>query len=181
MATQFSTKDNQPWKTRFFTIWGGQALSILGSQLVQFALIWYLTVETGSATVLATASLVGLLPNVILGPFVGTLVDRWDRRRIMLFADSIISLATVVLAVLFTLGVVEIWHIYAVLFIRSLADSFHKNAMIASTSLMVPVEKLTRIQGINEMLNGGFECGFCSAGCTAAGCTADSRYPGPLM
>ncbi len=155
MATQFSIKDNQPWKTRFFTIWGGQALSILGSQLVQFALIWYLTVETGSATVLATASLVGLLPNVILGPFVGTLVDRWDRRRIMLFADSIISLATVVLAVLFTLGIVEIWHIYAVLFIRSLADSFHKNAMIASTSLMVPVEKLTRIQGINEMLDGG--------------------------
>lgn len=155
MATQFSIKDNQPWKTRFFTIWGGQALSILGSQLVQFALIWYLTVETGSATVLATASLVGLLPNVILGPFVGALVDRWDRRKIMLLADSIISLATVVLAVLFVLGVVEIWHIYSVLFIRSLADSFHKNAMIASTSLMVPVEKLTRIQGINEMLNGG--------------------------
>ena len=82
MATQFSVNDKIPWKTRFFTIWGGQAISIIGSQLVQFALIWYLTVQTGSATVLATASLVGLLPNVILGPFIGTLVDRWDRRRI---------------------------------------------------------------------------------------------------
>lgn len=112
MATQFSVNDNIPWKTRFFTIWGGQAISIIGSQLVQFALIWYLTVQTGSATVLATASLVGLLPNVILGPFIGTLVDRWDRRRIMLVSDTVITLVTIGLAVLFALDAVEVWHIY---------------------------------------------------------------------
>jgi len=155
MTTPSSVQDNKPWKTTFFTIWGGQALSILGSQLVQFALIWYLTIQTGSATVLATASLVGMLPNVILGPFVGTLVDRWNRRWIMLLADSIITLATIVLAILFALDAVAIWHIYVVMFIRSLASSFHGNAMSASTSLMVPVENLTRIQGINQMLNGG--------------------------
>jgi len=155
MATQFSANDSISWKTRFFTIWGGQAVSIIGSQLVQFALIWYLTVQTGSATVLATASLVGLLPNVILGPFIGTLVDRWDRRRIMLVSDTVIALATIGLAVLFALDVVEVWHIYVVLFIRALFESFHANAMTASTSLMVPVEHLTRIQGINQMLNGG--------------------------
>ncbi|MCD4671702.1 MAG: MFS transporter [Anaerolineaceae bacterium] len=155
MAKQFSVKDGKPWKARFFTIWGGQALSILGSQLVQFALIWHLTVKTGSATVLATASMVGMLPSVILGPFVGTLVDRWNRRWIMLIADSIITLATAVLAVLFALDAVAIWHIYVVMFIRSLAGCFHGNAMSASTSLMVPVENLTRLQGINQMLNGG--------------------------
>jgi DHA3 family macrolide efflux protein-like MFS transporter len=155
MATQFSVQDNKPWKTQFFTIWSGQALSILGSQLVQFALIWYLTVQTGSATVLATATLVGMLPNVILGPFIGTLVDRWNRRRIMLTADSIVALATIVLAVLFALDIVEVWHIFAVLFIRSLASTFHGNAISASTSLMVPVEQLTRIQGLNQLLNGG--------------------------
>ena len=155
MATQFYVNDNIPWKTRFFTIWGGQAISIIGSQLVQFALIWYLTVQTGSATVLATASLVGLLPNVILGPFIGTLVDRWDRRRIMLVSDTVITLVTIGLAVLFALDAVEVWHIYVALFIRALFGSFHTNAMTASTSLMVPVEHLTRIQGINQMLNGG--------------------------
>ena len=155
MATQFSINDNRPWKSTFFTIWGGQALSILGSQLVQFALIWYLTVQTGSATVLATATLVGMLPNVILGPFVGTLVDRWNRRSIMLIADSIVALATIVLVFLFVLDVVQVWHIYAVMFVRSLAGAFHSNAMSASTSLMVPVEHLTRIQGLNQMLNGG--------------------------
>ena len=155
MATQFSVNDNISWKSRFFTIWGGQAISIIGSQLVQFALIWYLTVQSGSATVLATASLVGLLPNVILGPFIGTLVDRWDRRRIMLISDTVIALATIGLAVLFALGIVEVWHIYVALFIRALFESFHSNAMTASTSLMVPVEQLTRIQGVNQMLNGG--------------------------
>ncbi len=155
MATQFSVQDNKPWKTTFFTIWSGQALSILGSQLVQFALIWHLTVQTGSATVLATASLVGMLPNVVLGPFIGTLVDRWNRRRIMLVADSIVALATLLLVALFALDVVEVWHIYAVIFIRSLASTFHGNAMSASTSLMVPVEQLTRIQGLNQLLNGG--------------------------
>lgn len=155
MATQFSVKDGKPWQAPFFTIWGGQALSILGSQLVQFALIWHLTVTTGSATVLATASLVGMLPGVVLGPLVGTLVDRWHRRWIMLVADSLITLATLVLAVLFVLDAVAIWHIYVVMFIRSLASAFHGNAMSASTSLMVPVEHLTRIQGFNQMLNGG--------------------------
>jgi DHA3 family macrolide efflux protein-like MFS transporter len=155
VATQFSVNDGKPWRSSFFTIWGGQALSILGSQLVQFALIWHLTVQTGSATVLATASLVGMLPNVILGPLVGTLVDRWNRRWIMLLADSTIALATIVLAVLFALDTAATWHIYVVMFIRSLASSFHANAMSASTSLMVPVEHLTRIQGINQMLNGG--------------------------
>ncbi|MGB2894683.1 MAG: MFS transporter [Anaerolineales bacterium] len=155
VATQFSIKDGKRWKTHFFTIWGGQALSILGSQLVQFALIWHLTVKTGSATVLATASLVGMLPHVILGPLVGTLVDRRNRRLIMLFADSIIALATIVLALLFALDAAALWHIYVVMFIRSMAGGFHGNAMSASTSLMVPVEQLTRVQGINQMLNGG--------------------------
>ncbi len=155
MATQFSVQDNKPWKTTFFTIWSGQALSILGSQLVQFTLIWYLTVQTGSATVLATATLVGMLPNVVIGPFIGTLVDRWNRRRTMVLADSIEALATIALAVLFALDVVEVWHIFVILFIRSLAGAFHANAMNASTSLMVPVEQLTRIQGLNQLLNGG--------------------------
>lgn len=155
MATQFSINDNKLWKSSFFTIWGGQALSILGSQLVQFALIWHLTVLTGSATVLATAALVGTFPNIILGPFIGALVDRWNRRWVMFAADSIVALATVFLAVLFAMGSIQIWHIYVVMFIRALAGTFHSNAMSASTSLMVPVEHLTRVQGLNQMLSGG--------------------------
>src|SRR6266498_5573523 len=64
------------WTRRFFILWTGQALSLLGSQLVQFAIIWYLTQTTKSATTLALASMMGLLPQVVLSPFIGTWVDR---------------------------------------------------------------------------------------------------------
>jgi DHA3 family macrolide efflux protein-like MFS transporter len=73
----------------------------------------------------------------------------------MLIADSIVAIATALLVTLFAFDIVEIWHIYSVIFIRSLASAFHGNAMSASTSLMVPVEQLTRIQGLNQLLNGG--------------------------
>ena len=155
MAAQFSASEGRPWKAKFFTIWGGQAASMFGSQLVQFALIWYLTVATESATVLAIASLVGMLPGVILGPVAGTLVDRWNRRWVMMAADGLIAAATILLAILFIFDGAEVWHIYTLMFVRSLAAAFHGNAMTASTSLMVPVEHLSRVQGINQMLNGG--------------------------
>jgi DHA3 family macrolide efflux protein-like MFS transporter len=155
MATQFSVDDGLKWKGRFFSIWGGQAFSLLGSELVSFALVWYLTVETGSATVLALSTLVVLLPQIVFGLVAGSLVDRWNRRLTMIFADAFIALATIGLAVLFMLDIVEIWHIYSLLFVRSLAGGFHRLAMSASTSLMVPMEHFARIQGFNQFLNGG--------------------------
>jgi len=139
----------------FLILWVGQAFSLLGSQLVQFALIWWLTQQTGSATVLALASLVGLLPQVVLGPLAGPLVDRWNRRWTMILADAVVALATLALAVLIWLGQVEIWHVYVALFIRALGGIFHGPAMAASVSLIVPQEQLTRVQGFNQMLNGG--------------------------
>ncbi len=139
----------------FLVIWTGQAFSIFGSQLVQFALIWWLTSQTGSGTVLATASLVGLLPQVILGPFIGPLIDRWNRRWTIMGADALVALATLVLAVLFVTGLVQIWQVYVIMFIRALAGSFHWPAMNASMSLMVPEEQLSRVQGLNQILNGG--------------------------
>lgn len=155
MEIQSEARSNKSWAAPFFTIWTGQAFSLLGSQLVQFALIWWLTKATGSATVLATASLVGLLPQVVLGPFIGALVDRWNRRVIMILADSTIALATLGLALLFWSGRVEFWHVYVLMFIRSLAGGFHWPAMQASTTLMVPGEHLARIQGLNQTLQGG--------------------------
>lgn len=139
----------------FWLLWSGQAVSLFGSQLVQFALIWWLTQKTGSGTMLAMASLVGLLPQVVLGPFVGVLVDRWNRRLTMWLADSLVALATLALATLFWADVIQPWHVFVALFVRSLAGAFHFPAMQSSTSLMVPAEHLTRVQGLNQMLQGG--------------------------
>ncbi len=155
---------SKKWMAPFLTIWSGQAISLLGSQLVQFALIWWLTQETGSATVLATATLVGLLPQVFLGPVVGALVDRWNRRMVMVIADTVIALATLGLAALFLTGVVQIWHVYALMFVRALGGGFHWSAMQASTALMVPNEHLSRIQGLNQMLNGAMNIGSAPLG-----------------
>ncbi len=142
------------WGKKFFTIWGGQALSLVGSALVQFALVWWLTVRTGSATILATATLMALLPQIVLGPFAGTLVDRWKRRTIMIVADSSIALATVVLMVLFATERIAVWHVYLLLLVRSLGGAFHYPAMAASTSLMVPGKHLARVAGMNQTLQG---------------------------
>jgi len=143
------------WAIRFYTLWTGQAISLLGSQLVQFAIIWYLTQTTNSATTLAIASMMGLLPQVILSPFIGTWVDRGNRRLFMMFADGTVALATVALAVLFAIGQVQVWHIYIVLLIRAIAGGFHQSAFGASVVLLVPKDQLTRVQGFNQALYGG--------------------------
>jgi DHA3 family macrolide efflux protein-like MFS transporter len=142
------------WKNSFFTIWGGQAVSLLGSMLVQFALVWWLTEKTGSAIVLATATLVGMLPGILVGPFAGALVDRWNRRVVMIVADGIIALATIGLAYIFYVGAIHTWHVYAIMLVRATAGGFHWPAMQASTPLMVPEKQLSRVAGLNQTLNG---------------------------
>ena len=146
---------HQNWAVRFIPLWVGQALSLLGSQLVQFAIIWYLTQKTNSATTLAVASMMGLLPQVLLSPFIGTWVDRGNRRLILIAADSTVASATLILAVLFALGLVQVWHIYLVLFVRAVAGGFHQSAFGASMVLLVPKEHLARVQGFNQALYGG--------------------------
>jgi len=142
------------WAAPFFTIWTGQAFSLLGSNLVQFALIWWLTAETQSEVVLATAAMLASLPQVFIGPFAGALVDRWDRRRVLIIADSTIALATLVLLFLNRAGVMQLWHIYLLMFVRAVGGCFHWPAMQASTSLMVPETQLARVAGMNQTLNG---------------------------
>jgi len=152
-----STRNVEPrtnWATRFFTIWTGQALSLVGSQVGSFALVWWLTQASGSATVLATASLVAMLPSVLLGPFAGALVDRLNRRWVMIIADSFIALLSAGLAYLFWVDQLQIWHVYIIMFARSLGGAFHWPAMQASTSLMVPKDHLARIGGMNSTLQG---------------------------
>ena len=104
----------------FFVLWSGQALSLVGSQAVQFALIWWLTLETGSATILATAALLGLLPTALLGPLIGALVDRWNRKRVMLLADAGVALISALLAVMFLTGQAGVVHVLILLFLRAI-------------------------------------------------------------
>ncbi len=145
---------NFQWKIPFFTIWTGQAFSLLGSSIGRFALIWWLTELTGSATILTTATLVTVIPQILIGPVAGAYIDRWNRRIVMLVADSFIALVSLVLAYLFWSGQIQIWHVFVVVFLRALGSIFHGPAMSASTSLMVPEKHLSRVAGINHTLGG---------------------------
>ncbi|SEA02706.1 MFS transporter, DHA3 family, macrolide efflux protein [Porphyromonadaceae bacterium KH3R12] len=143
---------NNNWKRAFAIIWSGQFFSILTSSLVNFAIIIWLSLETGSAEMLAWAAIAGILPQTLIGPFTGALIDRWDRKRIMMFADSFIALCTLILAILFWRDIAQVWHIFGLLGLRSIGSAFHMPAMQASVPLLAPTDQLTRIAGVNQII-----------------------------
>lgn len=141
------------WLINFLPIFVGQSFSLLSSAIVQFALIWWLTEKSGdSASVLAVAALLGQLPQIVIGPFAGVLVDRWNRKTVMICADGFIALSTLVLAILLHMGNDHILAILIILALRSAGSAFHWPAMEASTSMMVPDQHLTRVTGFNTVL-----------------------------
>ena len=140
------------WKLKFYTIWAGQAVSLITSAILQMAIIFYLTEKTGSAIVLSMASLVGFLPYAVFGPAIGVLVDRHDRKKIMIGADLIIAAAGAVLAIVALYMELPIWMVMVVLFIRSIGTAFHTPALNAVTPLLVPEEQLTKCAGYSQSL-----------------------------
>ena len=143
------------WQLPFFTIWTGQSLSLFGSRIAMFALIWWLTATTGSATVLALATLFATLPLVFLGPVAGVLIDRWNRKTVMIVADGLIALLSLWIAILFWTDAIQIWHVYLLMLAREVGGVFHWPAMQTTTALMVPARHLARVNGINQAMYGG--------------------------
>ena len=140
------------WKLKFYTIWAGQAVSLITSAILQMAIIFYLTEKTGSAMVLSMASLVGFLPYAVFGPAIGVLVDRYDRKKIMIGADLIIAAAGAVLAIIALYMELPVWMVMVVLFIRSIGTAFHSPALNAVTPLLVPEDQLTKCAGYSQSL-----------------------------
>ncbi len=146
------TKETLKWKRDFFTIWTGQAISLFTSAILQMAIIFYLTEKTGSAMVLSIASLVGFLPYAVFGPMIGVLVDRYDRKKIMIGADLIIAAAGAAMAIIALYMELPVWMVMIVLFIRSIGTAFHSPALSAVTPLLVPEDQLTRCAGYSQSL-----------------------------
>ncbi len=130
----------------------GQFISILSSTAVNFAVIIWLSLETGSAEVLAYAAIAGLLPQAIIGPIAGVYIDRWDRKKTMIFADSFVAFCTLVMSLSFYVGYESLLLIYVMLALRSVGSAFHMPAMQAAIPLLAPQSELLRIAGINQMI-----------------------------
>ena len=142
------------WKKQFAIIYAGQAFSLLGSAAVQFAVIWWLTVQTGSAITLTVASIISFLPNLLLGPFAGDWIDRYNRGKVMIAADGLVALSSVILGAAFLImDIPPVWFIYTVLFLRGLGNTFHSPAIQSAIPLLVPAEMLTKAGGWGNLVS----------------------------
>ncbi|MFC2177325.1 MFS transporter [Actinomycetota bacterium] len=135
----------------FFVVWGGQLVSLVGTNLTGFALAIYVYQQTGSATQLAGILLASQLPQIVVTPFAGALVDRWDRRWAMILADTGAGLGTMVIALLLGFDRLEIWHLYVILSISGIFQSLQWPAYSAATTLLVPKENYTRAAGLVQL------------------------------
>lgn len=142
------------WQVRYWLFFIGQALSLVGSALTQFVLLWWITDTTGSVAALATAGMVALLPQALLGPLGGVLADRWSRRVILIVSDLISAICMMILIALFLTDTVELWHLYTMMFIRSAMQAMQQPAATASTAMLVPESFLSRAAGLNQTLIG---------------------------
>ncbi len=135
----------------FFVVWFGQLISLFGSKLTSFALGVWVYQNTGSVTQFALISFFTMLPGLVIFPLAGALVDRCDRRWVMIISDSVAGLSTLCIALLVVTGQLQIWHIYLAATISSLSSAFQWPAYAAATTLLVPKKHLSRASGMAQL------------------------------
>jgi DHA3 family macrolide efflux protein-like MFS transporter len=138
------------WKKKVAVFLVGQTITTFGSLLVQYALLWHLTLTTKSGVVLALAAVFGFLPQAIVSIFAGVWADRVNRKVMIIVSDSTIALATLVLAFFMLSGVDDLWLIFLVMAVRSVGAGIQMPAISALIPQIVPTDKLMRVNGINS-------------------------------
>ncbi|MGI6029507.1 MAG: MFS transporter [Candidatus Heteroscillospira sp.] len=167
---------NRDWKSKFITMAVGQMASLIGSSAVQFALIWWIATETDSALMMGLASLVGFLPMTLLSPAAGVAADRYDRKKICIFADLSIGMVSAVFALLMLRYQMPVWTAVLILFLRSVGGTFHQPASQALLPQIVPAEELMRVGGWNQLMaSGSFLLG------PALGAAMYAAFPMPVL
>ena len=138
------------WKKKVTVFLVGQTITTFGSLLVQYALLWHLTLTTKSGVVLALAAVFGFLPQAIVSIFAGVWADRVNRKVMIILSDSTIALATLVLAFFMLSGVDDLWLVFLVMAVRSVGAGIQMPAISALIPQIVPTDKLMRVNGINS-------------------------------
>ncbi|MDR1748322.1 MAG: MFS transporter [Spirochaetaceae bacterium] len=137
------------WKRNTVLFLGGQALSLFGSSLVQYAITWYITLKTQSGVMMTISIICGMLPSFFISPFGGVWADRFNRRYLITIADGLIALATLALALLFMAGYEYVWLLFVSLVVRALGSGVQIPAVNAFIPQIVPEKHLTRVSAIN--------------------------------
>lgn len=135
----------------FILVWFGQIISSIGSGLTGFALDIWVYQRTGSVTQFAIACLFSFLPLILVSPFAGALIDRWDRRKCMIISDCGASFSILIIAILLFAGHLQIWHIYIATAISSVFRAFQSPAYSAAIGMLVPKEYLARANSMAQL------------------------------
>lgn len=135
----------------FLIVWFGQVISLLGSKLTEFALGVWVYQQTGSITQFALTILLIYLPNILISPIAGALIDRWNRRWAMILSDSVAGIGTLVIMGLVFGDRLEIWHVYIAIVIGSFFNAFQLPAYTAATTQLVPKKHLSRANGMVQI------------------------------
>lgn len=144
---------NHQWKSNVIRFLTAQTISLLGSSLVQYAIVWHITLSTSSGRMMTIATVCGFLPQILISLFAGVWVDRFDRKLLSMVSDGVIAAATLALAILFLTGHKSIWLLFAVLLIRSAGTGVQTPAVNAIIPQIVPGEQLMRVNGINSTVS----------------------------
>jgi DHA3 family macrolide efflux protein-like MFS transporter len=150
VPTSTESESMPGWKKKVAVFLVGQTITTFGSLLVQYALLWHLTLTTKSGVVLALAAVFGFLPQAIVSIFAGVWADRVNRKLMIIVSDSTIALATLVLAFFMLSGVDDLWLIFLVMAVRSVGAGIQMPAISALIPQIVPTDKLMRVNGINS-------------------------------
>ncbi|WP_127813527.1 MFS transporter [Bacillus thuringiensis] len=140
------------WKTKIILFLTAQTISLFGSSLVQYAIIWYITLTTSSGMMLTISTVCGFLPQIAISLFAGVWIDRYDRKKMIMLSDGVIAIATLVLAVLFLTGYKSIWLLFIVLLIRSAGTGVQTPAVNALIPQIVPKDYLMKVNGMNSSI-----------------------------
>jgi DHA3 family macrolide efflux protein-like MFS transporter len=139
----------------FTIVWLGQIVSVLASAMSQFALTIFMFTETGSATALGLMQVFFITPFLLISPIAGVLVDRHNRKMMMMISDLGAGIATIIILILQVAGILEFWHLYFASVIYGLGMAFQWPAYSAAISTMIPKEQLGRANGMMSLIEAG--------------------------
>ncbi|WP_018752883.1 MFS transporter [Paenibacillus sanguinis] len=151
---EHSTSNPSPdrWQRNIILFLSSQTISLFGSSLVQYAIMWYITLNTKSGMMMTLYIICGFIPTFLLSPVAGVWADRYNRKLLIMLADGMIALSTLILALLFLAGYDEAWLLFVIAAVRALGAGVQSPAVGAILPQIVPADKLTRVNGLNGSL-----------------------------
>jgi DHA3 family macrolide efflux protein-like MFS transporter len=140
------------WKKNVILFLASQTISLFGSMLVQYAITWYITLQTQSGVMMTISIICGFVPTFFLSPFAGVWADRYNRKTLIILADALTATATLILAILFLIGYDQIWLLFVMSAIRAIGGGIQNPAVGAFLPQMVPEDKLTKVNATNTSI-----------------------------